>query len=368
MDLYRKTSGLHPAPVPDPGPSESKTAQKSSSLLELGRGAASGLTAGLVASRAMNCFQSAILPVVKAAGGAQSSEPPATVKVANSAPKIVTGNRLDTSYWPAAGSAVHYGFGMLAASAYGATAEFRPAVTRWRGAAFGIGAATLVDQILVPVFGFARPPWRYTIATHAYGYASHIVFGLLTETLRKRLRATGRREEATAVTDPDRITMEDVLTPVLLGMANGQRTMTPPAVVSIAAATGALDLSGSRLWWLSSPLSAAAISAGAIGEYIIDVRPSTPPRTQLSGMVGRIGGGAVAGAATARPETRRLAAALGAGGAVIGALVSYRVRMRLSRALGRDRPAGFAEDMLSFAGTAGLTAFAALRTRALRKA
>lgn len=335
--------------------------------LTIGRGAASGLVAGLGASWAMDRFQVVVQPVLRAAGGGNSSGAPATVIAAERTSRLFAGNALAGDYREAGGSAVHYTIGMLTAGLYGAVAERRPGVTRWRGAAFGIASATLVDQLLVPLAGLARPPWRYSLATHLYGYVSHIVFGMVTEAIRRQLRATGSQSEAAGARDPSSITLEDAAVPLMLGMANGQRTMTPPAVVSIAAAGGALDLSRTRLSFLSSPWTAAVLTAGAIGEYVVDVNPATPARTALPGLAARLAGGALAGAATAREEKRAFASWVGAAGALAGTLASYAVRMRLARALRRDRPAGIAEDLLSLAGTGAITAFAAMRVRRRRQ-
>ena len=64
---------------------------------------------------------------------------------------------------------MHYVVGTAIGTAYAALAETVPGVTRWRGLAFGLACATLVDQIAMPLAGFARVPWRYTLRTHLYG-------------------------------------------------------------------------------------------------------------------------------------------------------------------------------------------------------
>ncbi|EQB16711.1 hypothetical protein L284_09235, partial [Novosphingobium lindaniclasticum LE124] len=62
-----------------------------------------------------------------------------------------------------------------------------------------------------------------------------------------------------------------------------------------------------------------------------------------------------------RPERRLLGAAIAVGGALAGAYISYRVRQRLARTFGHDRPVGLAEDALSLAGSLALAAYAAMR-------
>ncbi|WP_235522795.1 DUF1440 domain-containing protein [Novosphingobium sp. Leaf2] len=324
--------------------------------VDVARGAAAGAVAGIAASAAMNGFQTLVIPVFRPDGGGI----PATEKAADRASMLATGYRLGNADRAVGGEAVHYIVGALTGSLYGAMAEVRPGVTRWRGLALGLAAATLVDQIAVPLTGLARPPWRYTVRTHLYGYASHLVFGFVTEAVRKVLRERLARR---ALPSRDAITLDDIAVPLLLGLANGQRTFTPPAAVTIAAAGSGLGLQGTPLALLGSKWTGALMSAAAIGEYVADKQPGIPARISPPGLAGRAIGGALSGAAAARPGKSWLAAGLGAAGAVAGAYVSYRVRMRLASALGRDRPVAFAEDALSLAGAAAVAGYAAMRQK-----
>lgn len=205
--------------------------------------------------------------------------------------------------------------------------------------------------------GLARPPWRYTVRTHLYGYASHLVFGFVTERVRKVLR---RRKGAVA-TPRSSITLEDVAVPLLIGLVNGQRTMSPPAAVAIAAAGNGLALGQAPLSLLSSKWTGAIMSAAAIGEFVADKQPGIPARISAPGLAGRAMGGALAGAAAARPGKAIFSAAVATGGALAGAYISYRMRMALARALGRDRPVAFAEDAIAIAGSAALAGYGVLR-------
>ncbi|WP_235037739.1 MULTISPECIES: DUF1440 domain-containing protein [unclassified Novosphingobium] len=303
----------------------------------------------------MNGFQSLVTPLFQPSG---SAGPPATELAADSMSLRVVGKRLGKEDRQAGGTAVHYVVGTMTGALYGALAEVRPGVTRWHGFALGLAAATLVDQIAVPLSGLAKPPWRYTLRTHFYGYASHLVFGLATESLRKFLRA---RFDGGPQGKIDTITLEDVLVPVLLGLANGQRTFTPPAAITIAAAGSGLGLKGTPLALLNSKWTGALLGAAAIGEYVADKQPGIPARISAPGLTGRALGGALSGAAAARPGRAWLSAGIGAAAALGGGYISYRLRMRLSRALGSDRPVAFAEDALSLLGSAALAAYAAMR-------
>ena len=88
----------------------------------------------------------------------------------------------------AAGNAVHYLFGALLGGAYGLLAEYRPEVTKGFGTAFGAASAAF-DELGVPAAGLSGPPTDFPAATHAYGLASHIVFGGVTEATRRLVRA-----------------------------------------------------------------------------------------------------------------------------------------------------------------------------------
>ncbi|MFC0205609.1 DUF1440 domain-containing protein [Novosphingobium soli] len=323
--------------------------------VDLSQGAAAGALAGFAASAVMNGFQTLVTPLFQPTG---AGGPPATEVAAQRVSVLASGARLGDGDRQAGGTAVHYVVGTLTGSLYGALAEVRPGVTRWQGFALGLTAATLVDQLAVPLTGLARPPWRYTLRTHLYGYASHLVFGFVTEQVRKVLRERLARKESAPA---EAVTLEDVSVPLLLGLANGQRTFTPPAAVTIAAAGSGLGLEGTPLALLNSKWTGALLGAAALGEYMMDKQPGIPARIAPAGLAARAVGGALSGAAAARPGRAWLAAGVGAAGALAGGYISYRVRMTLARALGRDRPVAFAEDALSLLGSAAVAGYAALR-------
>ena len=337
-------------------------AERRAELLKLAEGSASGFVAGLAASWVMDRFQDQAQGLFRP-GPADGKSPgdPATVKAAERFTVLASGRGLPREDKDEAGSAVHYLVGAMAGSLYGAVVEVRPQAARWRGAAMGLAAATLIDQLAVPLAGFARPPWKYTVGTHLYGYASHLVFGMATEALRRTLR--GPIAELSGSAAEGGLETRDWAVPLLLGLANGQRTMTPAVAVSITAAATADGTAGRAgpLGILSSPWTAAALGLAALGEYYVDIRPGVPARIAPMGLAARMAAGGLVGAATARPERRLLGAAIAAGGALAGAYISYRVRQRLARTFGHDRPVGLAEDALSLAGSLALAAYAAMR-------
>ena len=89
-----------------------------------------------------------------------------------------------------AGQAMHYLLGLGLGAAYGVAAEFRPGIAAGKGAAFGIGTATLLDETAVPALGLGAAPWKAPLTTNLFSYASHLVFGVTAELVRGRVATT----------------------------------------------------------------------------------------------------------------------------------------------------------------------------------
>jgi uncharacterized membrane protein YagU involved in acid resistance len=56
------------------------------------------------------------------------------------------------------------------------------------GAPFGAAVWLLADDITLPAVGLAKWPTQYPVSTHVYALASHLVYGLVTETVRRAVR------------------------------------------------------------------------------------------------------------------------------------------------------------------------------------
>lgn len=147
------------------------------------RGLAAGAIAGLVASATMHMFQSITAPLLP-----PSEEQPATEKAADRLTRSATGQPLPEAARPAAGNAVHYGFGIALGAGYGLAAEQMPGVTSGFGTAFGSGTSLLIDEALVPALGLAPPATAVVPARHVYGAAAHLVYGMTAELVRRALR------------------------------------------------------------------------------------------------------------------------------------------------------------------------------------
>ena len=149
------------------------------------RGAAAGLVAGLVASGAMDLFQRGWARLSDSDSGGES----ATTHAADRASEAMTGVPVAEPRKPAAGEAVHYGFGALLGIGYGVLAEYLPRATVGAGAPFGLAAALVVDETMVPLAGLGSAPWKAPASTHVYSAASHLVFGTVAEQTRRLMRS-----------------------------------------------------------------------------------------------------------------------------------------------------------------------------------
>lgn len=156
------------------------------------KGLLAGVAGGILASFLMEQFQAAwsaaseAMRSSKKRGGRKPD--PATVKAANLIAEKVTGRKVPADYKPLAGAAVHYGVGATSAAVYGVMAEVVPIVTIAEGTGFGTGVWLLADELAVPAAGLSKPPKEIPLTTHLYALASHLVYGWITETVRRAVR------------------------------------------------------------------------------------------------------------------------------------------------------------------------------------
>lgn len=138
----------------------------------------------------------------------------------------------------------------------------------------------------------------------------------------------------------------------LIGVVAGLRSMTAPAAISWAASLGWLPLENTWLAFLGFTATPYILSVLAIGELIADKLPNTPSRKAAVGFIGRIGSGALCGAALGVTSQALLGGLLaGVLGAVAGTLGGYEFRSRLVRATGgNDLPIALLEDAIAIGG------------------
>jgi len=144
-------------------------------------GLIAGVAAGLVASAAMAAFQdraSALLPD----GG--DGEDPATVKAADAVAKAATGDPVPEPYREQGGQLVHYIVGGVLGGIYGVLTEYRSDASAGFGSAYGVVTSTLLDEVAVPAAGLGPEPDEAPAAVHAFGVASHLVYGVVLEGVR----------------------------------------------------------------------------------------------------------------------------------------------------------------------------------------
>ena len=161
------------------------------------KGLAAGLVGGLLASWTMNRFQN----VWSKLAAANERSPEARVERAGNEPvddtTIKTASAISEGLFhytltgaekKFAGTAVHYSIGTGVGGLYGAAAEFATGVTTGAGLPFGAVFWLVVDEGAVPLLGLAKGPAEYPVSAHAYALASHLVFGVTAEFVRRTVR------------------------------------------------------------------------------------------------------------------------------------------------------------------------------------
>ena len=169
------------------------------------KGLAAGLAGGLVASYVMNQFQALWSKASEAAKKPQGSpsashggqgqqqrdsekQEPATVKAAAAISEGVFDHHLTKSEKKVAGPAVHYAMGGTSGAIYGAASELAPEVTVGAGIPFGTAVWLVADEITVPALGLTEPPTQRPLSWHVSSLASHFVYGLTTDLVRRAVR------------------------------------------------------------------------------------------------------------------------------------------------------------------------------------
>lgn len=157
------------------------------------KGLAAGLIGGLVATWVMTQFQNGVSQVAEELSDNDKKEKEeggenATVKTAKAISKNVFDHKMKKGEKEQAGNAVHYGFGSTIGAVYGMTAEYVPLTTIGSGLPFGAALFLGADEVAVPAFGLSESPTEIPLSTHAYGFASHLVYGLTAEFVRRTVR------------------------------------------------------------------------------------------------------------------------------------------------------------------------------------
>jgi uncharacterized membrane protein len=134
----------------------------------------------------------------------------------------------------------------------------------------------------------------------------------------------------------------------LIGLVAGLRSMVAPAAVSWAAHLGWLRLGGTPLAFLGATITPYVFSVLAAGELVSDKLPRTPSRKVPIQFIGRVGSGALCGAAIGASSDALLPGlVVGAIGAIAGTLGGAAARGHLAARFGKDLPAALIEDAVA---------------------
>jgi hypothetical protein len=179
---------------------------------DITKGLAAGVAGGLVASLVMNQFQALLGKLMEGESrshGAQSlqqglpdhgisrelqkrgsddAKDNAAVRTGNAVSELVFNHKLTKPQKEVAGAIAHYAMGATSGAIYGAVAELVPQTTVGEGLPFGAAVWAIADEAVVPALGLSKATNDYPLSTHVYAFASHLVFGLTTEIVRRNVR------------------------------------------------------------------------------------------------------------------------------------------------------------------------------------
>ena len=146
-----------------------------------GRSLAKGLIAGLIGG----------LVATAAKTLAEKIYPPRTHREPGPSEELaerIAGHELVGTQKEMAVESIHWGFGALTGAAYGALVEYYPAANAKDGAGFGMALSSLTHGTVLPAMGLSAQPEEQTARERTSEMASHVVYGVVTETVRRVVR------------------------------------------------------------------------------------------------------------------------------------------------------------------------------------
>jgi putative membrane protein len=143
----------------------------------LAKGLLAGLVAGLAATAAKSIAEKFYPPRIHG-----EPEPPDVLA------EKIAGHPLHGETRAVATEVIHWGFGAMTGAAYGALAEFYPAATTKEGATFGLVLMTLTHETALPAMGLSESADEQSTREHTSEAATHLVYGLVAERVRKFVR------------------------------------------------------------------------------------------------------------------------------------------------------------------------------------
>ena len=178
----------------------------------IAKGLVAGVAAGLVASVVMNQFQALLGKLMEGESrshGAQSLQQGlpnhgisrelqkrgsddvddnAAVRAGNAVSEFIFNYKLTKPEKEFAGAVAHYAMGATSGAIYGAMAEVVPQTTMGEGLPFGAAVWAIADEAVVPALGLSKSGTEYPLSIHAYAFASHLVYGMTAEVVRRSVR------------------------------------------------------------------------------------------------------------------------------------------------------------------------------------
>ncbi len=112
----------------------------------------------------------------------------ATVRTAEAISEKIAGHHLTWREKEIAEPIVHYSFGSLLGMTYGMGTEFMPYLSFGEGAVFGAAVMVATEEVASPLLKLSRPPQQHAKSAHLYSLFSHLIYGLVCETVRKAVR------------------------------------------------------------------------------------------------------------------------------------------------------------------------------------
>jgi putative membrane protein len=143
----------------------------------LAKGLLAGLIAGLVATAAKSLAEKYYPPRIHG-----EPEPPEVLA------EKIAGHSLRGETKTVATEAIHWGFGAATGAAYGALAEFYPAVTAKEGATFGLTLMALTHETTLPAMGLSEKVDEQSPREQTSEAATHLIYGLVAERVRSLVR------------------------------------------------------------------------------------------------------------------------------------------------------------------------------------
>ncbi len=143
----------------------------------LAKGILAGMVAGLVATAAKTMAEKLYPPRTHG-----EPKPPAALA------EKLAGHPLGEGSKAVASEGIHWAFGAAAGAAYGAVAEFYPAITAKEGASFGLMLMSLTHRTALPALGLSAPADEQTPREQTSEAATHIVYGVVAERVRRSVR------------------------------------------------------------------------------------------------------------------------------------------------------------------------------------